>query len=162
LADDSRARLWNASVNALPFADEQFDVVYAFSVLWYVASWERGVAEMARVTKRGGTLVFDFFNGWSPWIRWSQLYATAKRMAGRRSGAIVTYAASPRRLVRILRGRSFGRIAIEGYYVILPMVLPPFGRLGHLARRSEGLSFGFARTPLRWTGGKLLLSAEKT
>ena len=36
------AHLWNASIEALPFTDSQFDVAYSFSVLWYVAGWRRG------------------------------------------------------------------------------------------------------------------------
>jgi ubiquinone/menaquinone biosynthesis C-methylase UbiE len=159
--DDSRGWLWNASVDALPFEDEQFDVVYALSVLWYVPSWQRGVAEMARVTRRGGTLVFDVFNGWSPWVRWYELYARAKKRALDPSREIETYSASPRRLQRLLRNASFSKVTIEGYYVLLPMMLPPFGRFGQLARRSPRLSFGLARTPLRWTGGKLLVTADK-
>lgn len=45
----------------------------------YVPTWERGVAEMARVTRRGGMLVFDVLNGWSPWVRWHQLDVNAKK-----------------------------------------------------------------------------------
>jgi ubiquinone/menaquinone biosynthesis C-methylase UbiE len=159
-SDETQGRLWNASVDALPFEDGQFDVVYAFSVLWYVPTWERGVAEMARVTRRGGTLVFDVLNAWSPWVRWHQLYVNAKRRVRARSREIVTYSASPLRLRRLLSEASFGRFTVEGYDVLLPTALPPLGRLGQLAPRSERLSFGLARSSLRWTGWKLLVTAQ--
>lgn len=50
-----------ADCRELPFADEAFDVVLAATVLAHVPGAERALAEMARVTRRGGRLaVFDF------------------------------------------------------------------------------------------------------
>jgi ubiquinone/menaquinone biosynthesis C-methylase UbiE len=161
-AGDVDARVWQASADALPFEDEQFDVVYAFSMFWYLRAWERGLEELARVTRRGGTLVFDILNGWSPWVRWHEWYArTRRRLTGRRR-ELHTYAASPRRVRQVLTRRSFDAIDVEGYFAVLPMVLPPFGRLGQLATRSNHLSFGLAASAWRWTGHKLLFSGRRT
>jgi ubiquinone/menaquinone biosynthesis C-methylase UbiE len=50
------------SVTDLPFPDERFDVVYSFKVLAHVENIRAAVAEMARVTRRGGYLVLEFYN----------------------------------------------------------------------------------------------------
>jgi SAM-dependent methyltransferase len=46
-----------ADVEELPFADETFDVVVAAWMLYHVPDLERGLAEIARVLRPGGTLV---------------------------------------------------------------------------------------------------------
>ncbi len=44
----------NASITELPFADESYDLVCAFDVIEHVEDDKLGVAEMNRVTKKGG------------------------------------------------------------------------------------------------------------
>jgi SAM-dependent methyltransferase len=44
-------------VQSLPFADGEFDVAVAAWMLYHVADLDRGLAELARVLKPGGTLV---------------------------------------------------------------------------------------------------------
>jgi SAM-dependent methyltransferase len=46
-----------ADVQALPFADGEFDVAVAAWMLYHVPDLERAVAELARVLRRGGRLV---------------------------------------------------------------------------------------------------------
>ncbi len=50
------------SATALPFGDEEFDVVYSFKVLAHIQDIETAMSEMARVTKPGGYLVLDSYN----------------------------------------------------------------------------------------------------
>ena len=50
------------SATRLPFADASFDVVYSFKVLAHVAAIDAALAEMRRVTRPGGHLVFDAYN----------------------------------------------------------------------------------------------------
>jgi SAM-dependent methyltransferase len=50
------------SATALPFADESFDVTYSFKVLAHVEELECALAEMARVTRRGGRLFIELYN----------------------------------------------------------------------------------------------------
>lgn len=64
-----------ADATALPFADESFDLVYSFKVLAHVKDIQRALHEIARVTRRGGHMVLEFYNPWS-------LRYAAKRMAG--------------------------------------------------------------------------------
>jgi len=51
-----------ASVTGLPFEDESFDVTCAFKVLAHVPEIGRALAEMARVTRRGGVVIAEFYN----------------------------------------------------------------------------------------------------
>ncbi|MCD6497076.1 MAG: class I SAM-dependent methyltransferase [Deltaproteobacteria bacterium] len=51
-----------ARVEALPFADESFDLVFSFKVLAHVERIEETLAEAARVLRPGGYLVADFYN----------------------------------------------------------------------------------------------------
>jgi len=51
-----------ASATALPFPDDTFDVTCSFKVLAHVAEIRAALAEMTRVTRRGGTVVAEFYN----------------------------------------------------------------------------------------------------
>lgn len=54
-----------ASVTALPFADESFDVVYAVEVMEHLPSPERAIKEMSRTLKKGGNLLIVDRNRYS-------------------------------------------------------------------------------------------------
>lgn len=59
----SRAEhLYRASVERTPYEDEQFDGAYSSSVLEYAASLELALAELHRVVRREGHLVFNLPN----------------------------------------------------------------------------------------------------
>lgn len=51
-----------ADATELPFEDDSFDVAYSFKVLAHVPAWQRSVAEMVRVVRPGGTIIFDVYN----------------------------------------------------------------------------------------------------
>ena len=53
------------SATELPFADESFDVTCSFKVLAHVPEIERALSEMVRVTRRGGTVLAEFYNPYS-------------------------------------------------------------------------------------------------
>jgi SAM-dependent methyltransferase len=57
-----RADLRVASGEALPFADEAFDLVYAHGVVQYTAEDRRLVHECRRVLKRGSDAIFQVYN----------------------------------------------------------------------------------------------------
>lgn len=46
----------------LPFADESFDAAVSMRVLKYVADIDVAIAELARVVRRGGSIVLEFAN----------------------------------------------------------------------------------------------------
>jgi ubiquinone/menaquinone biosynthesis C-methylase UbiE len=61
----ARARSLNvvqATVTDIPFPDERFDVVYSVKVLPHVEPIREALAELARVTRRGGYLLLEFYN----------------------------------------------------------------------------------------------------
>jgi SAM-dependent methyltransferase len=62
----SRGRRYARAVSeALPFRDGTFSLVYCFSVIEHVASVERTIAEMVRVTRPGGAVYVHTPNAWS-------------------------------------------------------------------------------------------------
>ncbi|MEC9398241.1 MAG: class I SAM-dependent methyltransferase, partial [Myxococcota bacterium] len=63
------------AAEALPFEDESFDLVYSFKVLAHIEDIDAALQEMARVTRRGGYLLLEFYNPWS-------LRYLAKRVGG--------------------------------------------------------------------------------
>ena len=107
---------------ALPFRDGAFSLVYCFSVIEHVVSVERTIAEMVRVTRRGGAVYVNTPNAWSlyeghykifwiPWLprRLGRLYLTLR-------GRPTAYLATIRRLTvrRLVRGfRRAGVTSLE-------------------------------------------------
>lgn len=55
-------RVVQGSVTNVPFPDERFDVVCSFKVLAHVEPIRESLAELARVTRRGGYLLLEFYN----------------------------------------------------------------------------------------------------
>jgi ubiquinone/menaquinone biosynthesis C-methylase UbiE len=56
-----------ADMKHLPFADEVFDRSVSVTALEFIADAKRAVAELLRVTKRGGIVVVATLNSLSPW-----------------------------------------------------------------------------------------------
>jgi ubiquinone/menaquinone biosynthesis C-methylase UbiE len=54
-----RVTLMEGDAERLPFADASFDAVFDFGVLHHVPEWQRGVAEVRRVLRPGGTFFFE-------------------------------------------------------------------------------------------------------
>ncbi len=52
----------HASIEALPFADDAFDLAYSFKVLPHVAEIGAALAELARVVRPGGHVLAEFYN----------------------------------------------------------------------------------------------------
>lgn len=55
-------RVVQGSITHVPFPDERFDVVYSFKVLAHVEPIREALAELARVTRRGGYMLLEFYN----------------------------------------------------------------------------------------------------
>jgi 2-polyprenyl-6-hydroxyphenyl methylase/3-demethylubiquinone-9 3-methyltransferase len=71
-------RLEVGSAERLPFGDEEFDIVYANSVLEHVIDWQASVSEWARVLAPGGALWIQTTNVFHPRqaeYRWLPLYS---------------------------------------------------------------------------------------
>jgi ubiquinone/menaquinone biosynthesis C-methylase UbiE len=54
-----RVTLMQGDAEGLPFADATFDAVFDFGALHHVRNWQRGIAEIRRVLKLGGTFFFE-------------------------------------------------------------------------------------------------------
>jgi SAM-dependent methyltransferase len=113
-------RFVRAAAERLPFPDGAFDVVYCFSAIEHVASVGESVAEMVRVTRRGGLIYLHTPNAWSWYeghykLLWApflpgplgRLYL---RLRGRPSG----YLATLRRLTPSAIRRAFARAGVNG------------------------------------------------
>ncbi len=90
------------SATELPFESESFDVTCSFKVLAHVREIERALSEMARVTRRGGWILAEFYNPMS--IRGLvKRYGPARRIApGADESHVFTRFDSPSRVRRIL------------------------------------------------------------
>jgi ubiquinone/menaquinone biosynthesis C-methylase UbiE len=53
------------SATELPFDNDRFDVTCSFKVLAHVPDIQKALAEMARVTRPGGTVLAEFYNPYS-------------------------------------------------------------------------------------------------
>jgi 2-polyprenyl-3-methyl-5-hydroxy-6-metoxy-1,4-benzoquinol methylase len=107
-----------AHAEALPFRDEVFDLVHCFSVIEHVASVDATVAEMVRVTRRGGVVYVHTPNAWSLWeghykIFWLPFLPPAlARVYLRLRGRPTAYLATLRRLTPGRLRRAFARAGV--------------------------------------------------
>lgn len=67
-----------ASVQRLPFSDNEFDLVVTIGVLCFVNARSTALKEMRRVLKPGGRIVVGTLNAWSPWAFLRRLKALVK------------------------------------------------------------------------------------
>jgi SAM-dependent methyltransferase len=64
-----------ADAQILPFPANRFDVVFAVTVLCFVADPAQAVGEMARVLRPSGKLVLGELGKWSAWAAWRRVRA---------------------------------------------------------------------------------------
>ncbi len=108
-----------AAAERLPFPDSTFDVVYCFSAIEHVESVEQSVAEMVRVTRRGGLIYVHTPNAWSwyeghyklLWVPF--LPAALGRLYLRARGRPSEYLATLRRLTPGAMRRAFARAGLR-------------------------------------------------
>jgi 2-polyprenyl-3-methyl-5-hydroxy-6-metoxy-1,4-benzoquinol methylase len=107
-----------AAAESLPFSDGVFDVVHCFSVIEHVASVEATVAEMVRVTRRGGAIYVHTPNAWSWWeghykVFWAPFMpGPVARTYLRLRGRPTAYLATLRRLTVARLRRAFARAGV--------------------------------------------------
>ena len=107
-----------AYAEVLPFADEVFDLVHCFSVIEHVRSVEATVAEMARVTRRGGVVYVHTPSAWSLWEGHYKLFwlpflpPPLARLYLRLRGRPTAYLATLRRLTPGRLRRAFARVGM--------------------------------------------------
>jgi ubiquinone/menaquinone biosynthesis C-methylase UbiE len=79
-------RVVQADALALPFRSDAFEHSIAIGVLHHTPDCRRGLAEMSRVTRRGGRIVVLLYNRWTPY---HALYAATPRLRRRHSADLV-------------------------------------------------------------------------
>jgi ubiquinone/menaquinone biosynthesis C-methylase UbiE len=108
-----------AAAERLPFPDETFDVVYCFSAIEHVESVEESVAEMVRVTRRGGRVYVHTPNAWSWYEGHYKLFwvpflpGALGRLYLRLRGRPRAYLATLRRLTPAAMRRAFERAGVD-------------------------------------------------
>lgn len=161
MVDKARARGLSValgSVTQVPFRDNSFDFVCSFKVLAHVPDIQLALAELARVTRPGGTLVLEFYNPLS-------LRYLAKRIAGpqrisedRTEADVYTRWDAPFTIPRLLPSNlelieyRGVRVATPAAFVHkIPLVRDAFA---YIEQKS-------VRSPLRYFGGFLLAVLRK-
>ena len=111
---DAGERLVQAPIEALPFADESFDLALATGVLEYADDFEAALRELARVVRPGGRAIVSLPNWWSASaiVRGRALYPLARR-AGRATPPPPRRLIRPEELDRLLRDTGLDPIAVR-------------------------------------------------
>lgn len=155
----SMIRAQQADIEALPFPDRTFDRVYSLSSLWYVPSLRAALGEMIRVTKPGGTILFDMLNAFHVTPALAHLATLTKLALGRPAGPWRPH--SPLAIRAILRNSPV-TYRVQGFGVLLPTGLPLLGKRADLAGRIPLFDRGLKTSPLRYLGAKLVYRCHRT
>lgn len=121
-----------ADCTQLPFEDGSFDVAYSFKVLAHVPEFDRALAEMIRVVRVGGHVVFDIYNRHSIRHAIKRVFGPRKTSRSFDEAAISTRFSTPREMRQQLPPELAMR-ASAGIRVITPhpaiLQVPLVGRL---------------------------------
>jgi ubiquinone/menaquinone biosynthesis C-methylase UbiE len=154
--------LTQGRIEDLPFSDESFDVALATGVLEYTIA-QRSLSELARVTRRGGTVVVSMLNARSPYSLWEKhVYDRLHRLIGRHGGwdwRDIKRLYGVRELCSLMGLSGLRPDRVLGYDVNL--CLSPLDHRHPLLayRAAERLEF-LASGPLRWLGRGFLVRAR--
>lgn len=182
-AEGYEARLSMADVGKMPFKDGVFDITYAIGVMPLVPDLYETVAEMARVTKRGGVVLFDVMNPWHVSQSINHLYKIAEstrvgfgvinllKKIKERLGFRTNFKPAPEKvnhrlisplaLIGVLKKFPW-RYGIKGYNVLLPINMPILGARANLCDRSPLFSRGLKDNRiLKYFGSKMVVMVEK-
>ena len=151
-------RVVQASVEHLPFSDEQFDLVYSFKVLAHVRPIREALKEAARVLRPGGYLVADFYNPLS-------LRGLAKRFlpagrvgTGTKEADVYTRFDDPKQIVSLLP-EDLEPVTFKGVRVLTPWArLLDIPGATPLATRVERIA---GSLPLLWRLGGFLVTVTR-
>lgn len=159
-AEESRSVfLSHADAETLPFADASFDAVYSLSVLFYVPNWPHAVAEMFRVAKPGGLVLFDMLNALHVTSMANHTWRIACRMMGRELGR--TTLATPASLLAAARPHACS-LRCTGNYILLPAGLPVLKEAGNWCQFVPALAYANTESPARWLAHKILIQATRS
>lgn len=159
---------------ALPFPDGMFDVALATGALEYTSKYE-AIAELSRVTRKGGTVIVSMLNPLNPYrfaewfaywpaLRVLSLTLNTLRIRSRRphDAEISGIRAVPSGVLR-RHMRTAGLRPRDLIYFDLSLVVPPLDRIPRVRRWAEHHSplSRTARRMRRWMGRGYILVAER-
>lgn len=160
-----------ADAEQLPFADEQFDIVYSYGVLHHSPDTAQAIREVRRVLRRGGATKVMIYHSPSVvgWMLWARYGLMALRPGRTMREIYANYLESPGTKAF---GVSEARVMFEGFSKVELKTVPGPGDLleGAVGQRHGGavLSLAkrlwprwFIRRFLRGYGLGLLITAEK-
>lgn len=150
--------VYKANATELPFDDATFDVVYSFKVLAHVEAIDVALREMARVTRKNGVLILEFYNRMSLRYLAKKVGGPQKISTSTDEGEVYTRWDSPVDLSRRLP-ENLKLLDFKGVRVLTPVAaahrVPLMGPvLRRLERRAKD-------SPLRFFGGFLVAVVEK-
>jgi 2-polyprenyl-6-hydroxyphenyl methylase/3-demethylubiquinone-9 3-methyltransferase len=121
-------------IERLPFADESFDAIVAPDVLEHIPDLPAAVADLARVLRPGGSLLFDTINR-TAWA-WVTALWGAERLLGLAPRGTHDWRLfiRPHELDRLLRAAGLARVALTG---LRPRIGPRQMASGLLRRRID-------------------------
>ena len=149
----------HGSVTDLPFGDEEFDLAYSFKVLAHVERIERAMGEMARVVRRGGHVIAEFYNPWSLRGLIKRLKPPTRISTATTDEAVYTrYDSLP--AIRKLMPHDLHIIDVRGVRVFTPFsAVHDVPLVGHAFAMAETRA---ASAPLlRHLGGFMVVTAER-
>jgi 2-polyprenyl-6-hydroxyphenyl methylase/3-demethylubiquinone-9 3-methyltransferase len=137
-ATDGGFRPAQGRLERLPFADATFDAVVAADVLEHMPDLPAAVAELARVLRPGGSLVFDTINR-TPWSWFVAVFGLERvlRMVPRGTHDWRLFI-RPAELDRLLVGTGLGKVQVLG---LVPNIGPGDVARGLLTRRLDVPTF---------------------
>lgn len=146
------------SATALPFPDAAFDVVYSFKVLAHVDPVEPALAEMARVTRPGGHVVFDAYNRDSLRFLVKRAFGPRRTSTAFDEAAIGTRFDAPELALR--RAQALGTVVdVAGIRILTAH--SGILRVPGLATVVERAEWVVMRSPLRRFAGFLVFTVRK-
>jgi ubiquinone/menaquinone biosynthesis C-methylase UbiE len=152
-------RVDQASATELPFDDGTFDVTCSFKVLAHVRDAETALREMARVTRRGGYVVAEFYNSRS--LRFvAKRIAPAGRVArGATERDVYTRFDTPGSALRLFPA-SLSLVRTRGIRIVTPAAIAM--RFPVLRGAFRAAERALCDTPLSSFGGFWVAALEKT
>jgi ubiquinone/menaquinone biosynthesis C-methylase UbiE len=157
-ARDRGLEVHEADCAALPFDDESFDVVYSFKVLSHVPDLDRALAEMTRVLRPGGHLVYDLYNRRSIRYLLKRVFgprATSKKFDEQ---AITTAFLTPREAEAQLPA---GTRLVDTAGIRVTTVHPALLRVPGLRGPAQAIEWRLMDSPLKHFAGFYVLTARK-
>lgn len=146
------------SATALPFGDNQFDVTCSFKVLAHVAEIEKALAEMARVTRPGGTVLAEFYNPYSLRGLIKRFGPAGKVAEGADEHDVFTRFDSPAR-ARQLTPPGCVLVGARGVRITIPSAAVMKGRLGR--RLFRAAEHALCDSPFKRFAGFYVAAYEK-